>query len=595
MTFYKNKNYIKVFSLLFVMLISVYSVKSTYASEVDNGEVTFNISATQQGEPAASSSIAYENIQTAYENIMKGNIPNELEKSVIWNTSLSNKENFINLGAGLRLGQGITHSSEEAKKIIQILFQSNFDIFQFLNGTSHKTMSDIKSLITDENGKGSAQAERGLLAVISNAMIISFVDLASNNQNISVDLDGTSSGISLEFTGIPENSQSASGAYILENNQKIGYKIRISKDLLKESEQVFSIQTPPNVVIDSSSVPLQKKSLLPSVIPEAYYQGLTVTSDNYELLQQQVFSMTSEKLKSTYTNENYYTLPRSDEDITITGTLSVSPNVTEEVNFLFNTLPLTAQLNLHNFNMQDGSNVKQPSSFQITVQVGEGVGAASIISAPLSSAGINFVMIDGEKNKLISGAQYVLGKKEADKYYISSDKGWKEVEQSNLSHLDLNNYILMSGGNIYNLDDNQAIPMVVNSQNWDRDFQAIQSRNQSLLGIRGLGQGKQYFVMQVKAPEGYSKVDQPHYFTVHNNKDNLQSPRNSDSIGFATEQAMKLNGQIPGYMAGANEFNVLSVTSDTGNLGVNIKIIIIPIMLIILFIIFIGVLLVWKF
>lgn len=71
-------------------------------------------------------------------------------------------------------------------------------------------MSDIKSLITDENGKGSAQAERGLLAVISNAMIISFVDLASNNQNISVDLDGTSSGISLEFTGIPENSQNAS-------------------------------------------------------------------------------------------------------------------------------------------------------------------------------------------------------------------------------------------------------------------------------------------------------------------------------------------------------------------------------------------------
>ena len=595
MTFYKNKNYIKVFSLLFVMLISVYSVKSTYATEADNGEVTFNISATQQGEPAASSSIAYENIQTAYENIMKGNIPNELEKSVIWNTSLSNKENFINLGAGLRLGQGITHSSEEAKKIIQILFQSNFDIFQFLNGSSHKTMSDIKSLITDENGKGSAQAERGLLAVISNAMIISFVDLASNNQNISVDLDGTSSGISLEFTGIPENSQSASGAYILENNQKIGYKIRISKDLLKESEQVFSIQTPPNVVIDSSSVPLQKKSLLPSVIPEAYYQGLTVTSDNYELLQQQVFSMTSEKLKSTSSNENYYTLPRSDEDITITGTLSVSPNVPEEVNFLFNTLPLTAQLNLHNFNMQDGSNVKQPSSFQITVQVGEGVGAASIISAPLSSAGINFVMIDGEKNKLISGAQYVLGKKEADKYYISSDKGWKEVEQSNLSHLNLDDYILLSGGNIYNLDDNQAIPMAVNSQNWDRDFQAIQSRNQSLLGIRGLGQGKQYFVMQVKAPEGYSKVDQPHYFTVHNNKDNLQSPRNSDSIGFATEQAMKLNGQIPGYMAGANEFNVLSVTSDTGNLGVNIKIIIIPIMLIILFIIFIGVLLVWKF
>jgi hypothetical protein len=100
--------------------------------------------------------------------------------------------------------------------------------------------------------------------------------------------------------------------------------------------------------------------------------------------------------------------------------------------------------------------------------------------------------------------------------------------------------------------------------------------------------------MQVKAPEGYSKVDQPHYFTVHNNKNNLQSPRNSDSIGFATEQAMKLNGQIPGYIAGTNEFNALSVTSDIGNLSINIKSIIIPIMLIILFIIFIGVLLVWK-
>lgn len=138
--------------------------------------------------------------------------------------------------------------------------------------------------------------------------------------------------------------------------------------------------------------------------------------------------------------------------------------------------------------------------------------------------------------------------------------------------------------------------MAVNPQNWNRDFQAIQSKNQSLLGIRGLGQGNQYFLMQVKAPSGYNKIDQPHYFTVHNDKDSTQISRNSDSIGFAQNQAVGLNGQIPGYIAGTNEFNILSVTSNTDSLKINVKkSIIFPIVLIIFVIVLIGLVLIWRF
>ena len=246
--------------------------------------------------------------------------------------------------------------------------------------------------------------------------------------------------------------------------------------------------------------------------------------------------------------------------------------------------------------MQDGSNVKQPSNFQVTAQVGEGTTAASALAAPLSSAGINFVLIDGEENKLVKDAQYVLGKKQDNKYYISSHSGWKEVKQKDLTQLNTDDYTVMSGGNIYNFGESEGIPMAVNPQNWNRDFQAIQSKNQSLLGIRGLGQGNQYFLMQVKAPSGYNKIDQPHYFTVHNDKDSTQISRNSDSIGFAQSQAVGLNGQIPGYIAGTNEFNILSVTSNTDSLKINVKkSIIFPIVLIIFVIVLIGLVLIWRF
>lgn len=597
MTINKYKNYIKTFSLLLMIVTSFcLSAINVFAANTDTEEVTFQISAMQQGNPAALSTVAYENVQTAYENIMKGAIPVELEKTVLWNTALSAGQNSINLGGELQLGKGITHTSDEAKKIIQILFQSHFEIFQFLNGMPNESGTSLKSLTTDENGQGSGQIKKGLLAVINDNIIINLTELKADNQQLLVNLDGSNSGVVFEFTGLPDGVQSAGGTYVVENNYKIGYKITVSKELLRENGQVLMILTPPNIVIDSASVPLEKKSLLPQVIPNSYYKELNVTGENYELFKPQIFATTSEQLKSTFSNENYYNLPQSTEDIVVTGELSISPNITEKVNFLFDTIPLTAQLTLHSFNMQEGSNVKQPSNFQIIAQVGEGTTAASATSAPLSSAGINFVLIDGEKNKLVSGAQYVLGKKEDNKYYISSYSGWKEVKQKDLLQINPNDYIVMSGGNIYNLGENQAIPMSVNPQNWDRDFQGIQSRNQSLLGIRGLGQGKQYFIMQIKAPEGYNKIDQPYYFTVYNDKDNLQLRRNTNSIGFADIQATRLNGQIPGYVAGTNEFNALSVTSNIDNLKINVKSnIIIPIAFIVLVIILVGIFLIWKF
>ena len=72
-------------------------------------------------------------------------------------------------------------------------------------------------------------------------------------------MDGTNSGVSFEFVGVSDNSKSKVGTYVLENNQKIAYKITVSKDLLKDGEQVLSILTPSNVIIESSLVPLEKK------------------------------------------------------------------------------------------------------------------------------------------------------------------------------------------------------------------------------------------------------------------------------------------------------------------------------------------------
>lgn len=598
MKYNKHKSYFKIFSILFVILFS-FSVSDSraFATNSNAGEFTFRLSATQQGQPAVQAPIVYENVQIAYENIMNGVIPQNLEKTVLWNTSLAANQSVINLGGGLQIGQGVTHSSEEAKKIIPILFQSNFEIFQYLNDAGSTAINRLPSLLTNDSGQGDGQASKGLVAIISQNLIINLTDLTEDNQQISVNLDGNEAGLSFEFTDLPKTSQNQSGSYVIENNKKIAYKIKISKELLTAPGQTLRILTPPNVVINSSSVPLEKKSLIPSVIPQSYYQGLDVTGENQELLLPQVSAATAESLKKNWSDSNEYILPQSNEDFIITGDLSVTPNVTVNANFLFDdTSELTTPIVLHSFGMQDGSNVKQPTSFQVTVRVGEGPAAVNVSSSPLTSAGINFVMMDGEKNELVKGAKYVLGKKDGNKYYISSIAGWKEVEQKDLTSLNPKEYFVMSGGNVYNYGESEAIPMSVDPQNWDKDFRGLQTRNQSLLGIRGLGQGNQYFIMQVAAPKGYNKIEQPTYFTVHNDKDNPEKLNNSNSIGFASKQSYGLNGQLPGYVAGTNEFNVLSVTPSTAKLKINVTMnIILPIAVMVLVIILTGLLFIWKF
>ena len=533
-----------------------------------------SIKVTASGEPIQNGTFAAGNYQTAYEHIISGTFPNSVTNTPDWRGA-QNTEHMI-VVAGLTVGENNKHSDSEAKTIISTLFSTNFKLLQSINETNNGT--DIMSFnppsnfvrmrtpsgsneTTDAKGRTVAKVSTGLTAIV----------------------DGSSQGIVKLITVTPGMKE-----ITIDTDSLPSYKLKVSKKMLSPTALTKIILRPDaNIVIDETSVPNTVSSLIPPIInPGVTFDPLS-SPDQLSKVAETIGAT----LISWQINMYELVIPPTDSDVSIDIKAHLSPVVyLNDISIQQGTSITTTKMTIpieafsspdNNFGMT--ANVISPATVtQITT------------SAPkINTTGINFVQVDTNINKLVRDSVYVLGKEVAGKKYLYDNQGkWSEVQS--ISTIDPAGYTLLRGGNQYVFGDNNVSPIELNSTRFNYNYERDTKINESLIKLFGLGKGKDYFLYQVASPANYSMNKMPIGFSVFS--DISTSPHGSQliktSMKMAANQSFKLNGFIPDYGAGTNEYNVLSVTPQKEIHFSAVKSIIFPLLVLVLGIVILGVILV---
>lgn len=557
-----------------------------------------SIKVTSSGEPVKNAAFLAANYQKAYEYIMAGNFPTSVTNSSAWRGT-QNTEHFI-VVAGLTVGENNKHSDSEAKTIISTLFSTNFTLLQSINETNNGT--DIMSFnppsnfvrmrtpgggneTTDDSGKAIGRVSTGLTAIVdgSSRGIVKLIDVTAGMKEVKVDTD--SSGLSLSFAS--GNSKSIQPRTV-ELNQELHYVLKINKKMLSPTALTKIVLRPDaNIVIDETSIPNTVTSLVPPTInPGVKFDPLS-SSEQLSKIAETIGGT----LISTQINMYELTIPPTDSDVSIDIKAHLSPVVYLNDRLIqqgTSTNTIKMNIPIQAFSSPD-------NNFGMTANViSQTTGTQITSSAPkVNTTGINFVEVDASKNKMVRDAVYVLGKTVGSKKYLYDSQGkWSQIQD--LSAVVPTSYTLLRGGNQYVFGDNEVSPIELNNSRFNYDYERDTKINQSLIKLFGLGEGKDYFLYQVATPANYSVDKTPINFSIFS--ENVVSPNGSQliktSIKTAVNQSFKLNGLIPDYSAGTNEYNVLAVTPQKEVHFSALKSIIFPLALFVLGILFIGGLLV---
>lgn len=557
-----------------------------------------SIKVTSSGDPIQNGTFAAGNYQTAYEHIKSGTFPSSVTNSSAWRGT-QNTEHVI-VVAGLTVGENNKHSDSEAKTIISTLFSTNFTLLQSINETNNGT--DIMSFnppsnfvrmrtpsgsseTTDAKGRAVAKVSTGLTAIVdgSSKGIVELITVTPGMKEVPIDTD--SMGLSLSFSS---GNLKSGQPRTVELNQEIHYKLKVSKKMLSPTNSTkIDLRPDANIVIDETSVPNTVATLIPPIINPG------VTFDPLSSPEQlsKVSKTIGATLISSQINMYELTIPPTDSDVSIDIKAHLSPVVyLNDISIQQGTSTNTTKMNIpiEAFSSPD-------NNFGMTANVISPTTATQITtSAPkINTTGINFVQVDTNKNKLVRDSVYVLGKEvDGKKYLYDNQEKWSEIQS--ISTIDPAGYTLLRGGNQYVFGDNDVSPIELNSTRFNYNFERDTKINESLIKLFGLGKGEDYFLYQVASPANYSMNKTPISFSIFSETSTSPNGRQltKNSMKIASNQSFKLNGLIPDYGAGTNEYNILSVTPQKEIHFSAVKSIIIPLLLLVLGIVVIGVILV---
>ncbi|BBC74789.1 hypothetical protein [Lactococcus cremoris] len=583
-------------TLIGVMGLLLFTFYEGHTVSASDKTLTTNLSikVTSSGDPIQNEAFLAGNYQTAYEAIMEGKFSNQVTNSSAWRGS-QNTEHVI-VVAGLTVGEGSKHTDNEAQTIISTLFSTNFTLLQSINETNNGT--DIMSFnppsnfvrfhtpnggneTTDLEGRASAKVTTGLTAIVdgSSKGIIKLIMVTPDMSEVKVDTN--SLGISLSFAS--GNSKS-SQPITVELNQELHYKLKVSKKMLNPTTPTkIDLRPDANIVIDETSLPNTVTSLIPPIINPGVTFDPLASPEQLSKIADTIGSV----LISWQINMYELTIPPTHSDVSIDIKAHLSPVVyVNNVSIQQGTSTNTTKMNvpIKAFNSPD-------NNFGMTANViSQTTGTQITSSAPkVNTTGINFVEVDANKNKMVRDAVYILGKNVGGKKYLYDSQGkWSEIQD--LSTVSPTSYTLLRGGNQYVFGDDDVSPIELNNTRFNYDYERDTKINQSLIKLFGLGEGKDYFLYQVAAPTNYSVDKTPIDFSIFS--ENVVSPNGSQltktSMKTASNQSFKLNGLIPDYGAGTNEYNILAVTPQKEVHFSALKSIIFPLLLFILGIVVIG-------
>ena len=519
-----------VFAVLFCSVL--YHPIKAYASQED--KILTKIEVTQNGTPIINTSFNALNVEVAMHQIKTDEFPQKFLEGGAWKTFLQNAPEWMKVQGnevifenGLKFGPGIQLNDADARKIMNSILVSNGKaIIDELNlETDNVPESPVPfyqpgkftNKFTTQEGIAETSLSKGLTAIL-NAQLnyIKLVDIKQPNQTFAIDLKNTSPDLTFKLESATPKEKTNFGQYVISLDQNIEYRLLIKKNLMDSTDSVtLSLPANSQLVIDS----------IESSNPE-----VTITQNNFAFDVTTANSPTPIVAATIGFDENL----DQDIDIAIKGHINKS---------------LILGVNSPNLNL----------GLQATTnQTGNGVELAS--TPNLVTSGINFAMIDGQKLSLESGAEYVLGREVGDKKEIYMPSGsWEAIDQ--LDSASVSNGEVLKGGQRYTIaSENKAIPLATTRFNFDA--KQNQEINKSLIQIFGLSKGEKYFLYQIKAAQDYEASNKINYFNVD------YSSRISNNGTFFSESTISksnvalptLNGKLPDFSAGENEYNPLIIS-----------------------------------
>lgn len=509
-------------------------------------------------------------VTPAYNAIKTGKFPARMVNSPTWKKYSQNGKTITI--AGYEIGNGITHTDTESETIITELY-SNRELFDSLS--SKEKESDKRRLSRTKEGTIPLAFSDFAVVIISQGSKVLAIEKGEQESVIF-----HPKSIAITYPTLGSHEQTEDGTYVIENNQAVPITFTVPKEMLQEESQTLDILMPLNLRIEGEGFTELERAPVTKTLSELGVPDLT--SSNYDDRHNAILTNLTNELMETAPSRHYtYILGKSDTDVTITAACvkeavveqDVVVNVGGDIGQRLEKIPVTM--------IQAGKDQDfQPISLTMQASVQKNGIRYSTKAPNLTSAGINFVMVRGENDRLAKGMDYRLGKIVDGKPLFATNNGWKsredivaeqQAQQTAMEAAEqapvpaVSEEITLRGGEVYDLRNPQVMAYDLRAGNWASDQSHKRSEKlQSLIGIRGLGQGQRYFVQPVTLAPNRSEESQRQYFTVigknrDKKQDNFVIKDSVNSIGHANIQTSR-NGEIPIYQGGISEFNRLSIT-----------------------------------
>ncbi|MBL3715446.1 surface protein [Lactococcus garvieae] len=520
------------FGLLFLNML--FAPVKAQAAQVE--KLSTRIEVNNNGTPVINTSFSALNVEVAMQQIKKGEFSQSFLEGGAWKTFLQSAPKWMKVQGdeilfdnGLKFGPGIILNDADARKIMNSILVSNGKaIIEQLNlETSDVPESPVAfyqpgkftNKFTNQKGIAETTLSAGLTAVLDAQLnYVKLIDVQNNNQTFSIDLENTSPDLKFNLQSVTPEEKTTFGQYVVSLDQSLEYHLIINRNLLHTTDSVtLSLPANSQLVVDSIESSNPEVKITPNLLA---FDENTASGPSPVVAATVGFS---EGLN---------------QDVVVIVKTHMNKALISAVN------PLELNLSLQ----------------ATTTQNGNGIQLAT--TPDLVTSGINFAMIDGEKLSLASGAEYVLGRERGEvKEIYSPDGSWREVQDldSNLSSI----AEVIKGGQRYTIASGSgAIPLATTRFNFDLDKN--RAINRSLIQIYGLSKGEKYFLYQIKAAQNYTENNKVHYFDVDYS---TRISKNGTSISESTVSKSNtalptLNGSIPDFSAGENEYHPLLI-SDT--------------------------------
>ncbi|WP_270220382.1 hypothetical protein [Lactococcus lactis] len=506
------------------------------ADALPTNQTSVEIRITNNGIPIIHTSYSAMNIEHAYEQIKSGEISEKVRNSAAWllasqNTN-SNDANEIVLSNGQKIGKGITHTDDEMNSIISGLM--NVDKLSLISEINQSNVrvpflnpEHVVYKFTNSDGSAKANIEQGYTLILDNSNnLVKLVRIQDASQKVGIDLANMDSKI--KFTADSKLNDLATnfGQYVVGTNQKFSFNLSIDKETWKQAGNI-NLVLPPKSNLSFDSIKVLTNSDAVSMVT------------NPALSDAMVFNSSSP---------------------VVAANIILNPTQSDIL------LSVTVHVNLEGNNIGT-SNPMHTSMQAVTVNKD---GSSSIASTPnLVMAGANFAMTRENVTQFAQGGEFVLARTLENSYQVYGINGkWNKVD--NLEELQNSDSLILKGGNRYVLgsEKSQKIPLDVSKFNFsEKNSRKI---NKSLIQILGLAQGEDYFLYRVDN-NSPSNSDRIFKFSIFSR--NYFSPNNSlmtnNSLNNPTKPLVGIVGQIPDYVAGANEYNNISLDSSKDNINKN--------------------------